>query len=130
MSAHELLTWYLKEAETTTIYSWDAKVRRRAMPLWLEQARTGDGQVTYLPRRAFCDVRGSIADWVEAGQAHVWCYHCECWVDEVVMSKTDESHLGRLGSSWTDLWSCHQGHKIHEARQEIRRIYRNSRSVS
>jgi len=130
LSAHELLAWYRKEAEMTTIYSWDAKVRRRAMPLWLGQARANDGQVTDLPRSAFRDVRGFIADWVEAGQAHVWCYHCESWVDEVIMSKTDESHLGRLGSSWTELWYCTEGHKMHESRQEIRWIYGNRRRVS
>ncbi len=130
LSAHELLAWYRKEADKTTVYSWDAKVRNRAMPLWLEQARINDGKVTDLPRSVFCDVRGSIADWVEAGQAHVWCYHCESWVDDVAISKTDESHLGRLSSSWTDVWFCALGHRMHEERQEVRWIYGKRRSVS
>ena len=130
LPASDLLAWYCEEPEQTTIYSRRAKVRRRAMALWLEQAHTNDGEVTDLPRNAFHDVRGYIADWVEAGQAHAWCYHCESWIDEVAMSKTDELHLGKLGSSWTDLWFCSQGHKMHEARQEVRWIFSKNRSIS
>ena len=129
LPASDLLAWYRKEAEHTTIYFWDANVRRRAMPVWLEHAHTNDGEVTDPPRNAFRDVRGYIADWVEVGQAHAWCYHCESWVDEVAMSKTDESHFGNLSSSWTDLWFCNQGHKMHEARQEVRWIFSKNRSV-
>jgi len=129
LSASDLLAWHRKEAETTTVYSWDRKVRRRALPLWLEHARIQDGEVVELPRNAFRDIQGAIADWVEAGQAHVWCYHCESWVDDLAITKEDEIDMGPLGRSWTDLWCCGNGHKLHESRQEIRWIIRKDRSL-
>ena len=130
LSAHNLLAWYRREAEETTIYSWNAKVRRRALPLWLEEADINDEEVVDLPRSAFHDIRGFIDDWVEAGQAHVWCYHCKSWVNEVAMSKMDEIHIGNLSSSWTDVWFCNHGHKLHEARHQTRWIIRKNRNRS
>lgn len=109
LPANDLLAWYRKDVEQTFVYSWDAKLRRRALPLWLEQACPEDGGITELPSGAFHDIRGSITDWVEEGHAHVWCYHCESWADDIAMSRTDESQIGNLSRSWTDLWFCNQG---------------------
>jgi hypothetical protein len=124
--AIKLLGLYREEIKRTTIFAWDSKVRRRALPLWLEQASTNDGEVTSLPRDAFPDIRGSIPDWVKADKAPVWCYSCENWVTGIAMTTEDESQIGNLIFVWTDLWYCSSGHKLHEATQEIRRFFRKS----
>jgi transposase len=72
------------------------------------------------------DIRGSIPDWVKADKAPVWCYSCENWVTGIAMTTEDESQIGNLVFVWTDLWYCSNGHKLHEATQEIRQFFRKS----
>jgi len=124
--ASKLLALYREEVEQTTLCSWDGKVMRRALPLWLAQASINDGEVTSLPRDAFRDIRGSISDWVKADRVHVWCYFCGNWVTGIAITKKDESQIGNFSYAWTDLWHCSKGHKLHDSRQELRRFFRKS----
>jgi len=124
--ASKLVALYCEEVEQTTISSWASKVLRRALPLWLEQASTNDGEVVSLPKEAFRDILGSIASWVKAEKAQVWCCSCENWVSDIAMTKEDEGQIGNLLFAWTDLWYCNNGHKLYEDTQEIRRFFRKS----
>lgn len=130
LRSRELLSWAREHAQRAIIMPWHREIWRQSLPVWLEQADDNDGQTTRLPQEAFNILKSEIAEWTEAGTAQVWCYSCKNTASHIHMAKQDEKQIGNSYLSWTDVWRCPEGHKLHEAPAEMRLIRSSHRSIS
>lgn len=98
------------------------RVARKAFPLWLANADRSAGGVSYL-HEAFLDVIGPfVSEFVQSGNAHVFCPECKGSVEKVAVERSDESS-SKVHSEWTEEWRCESGHLLFRHLHEMRFTY-------
>ena len=119
VSAADLLPWAKHHAEMMWCTHQKDQAARVALPLWLCDADSSNNTASKIPHSMYEMLRPYIYDFVVAGSAKYFCFECQSFVTDVRREQRDEKGCA-IFSTWTDVWTCPQGHQLYYEEHEMR----------
>ncbi len=92
---------------------------RHALPMWLERARPDVQSPSAMPRAFQALLDPWVGDFIERGEASVFCLACKKTIDSVQEGMRNERSAGNRGE-WTSSWRCPTGHDLYAEDHDVR----------
>lgn len=101
----------------------EEEIMRHALPIWLERAQNDAKAPSTLPLPFFNLLDPWVGNFIERGEASVFCLDCKQTVSVVHMGMRNERSVGNRGE-WTSSWRCPSGHNLYSQDHDVRLILR------
>lgn len=122
VAAEKLAPWAEHHADAVWSSNQETQVARKALPLWLNSAKSEDDSVSYVPHYMYEVLRPYVSNFVGDGAAKIYCLKCQSFVIDVKMEKFNQIHT-RVWWCWTDVWTCPLGHRLYYEEHNIHLCY-------
>lgn len=118
VAAEKLSPWSEHHADAVWSSNQEEQAARKALPIWLRDAKSEDNSASYVPHFMYEVLRGYVLDFINDGATSIYCFECESIVADVKMEKHNEQRAGAW-SLWTDVWTCPKGHKLYYEEKKL-----------
>lgn len=118
ISAEDLFVWAECHAQSVRSSRNKEQIAREVLPVWLSRADLNNDAPSCVSGEMYNVLRPYVLDFIDKGQAVIYCPSCQSFLTEVQMEKRNDSRAAGW-SYWTDVWICSCGHQLCHEEHEM-----------
>ena len=118
VSAEDLAPWTEEHANAVWSSNQEEQAARKTLPIWLRGADADNYTPSYVPHFMYEVLRPYVLDFYKNETTNIYCFECQSFVEDVQMETLNRKTAGDW-SSWTDVWTCPNGHQLYHEDHDL-----------